>query len=183
MSDILAVDPKEAARQEAVRREMYRRSMDSIRVANPTPQNYFVEWDGFKHAVPANGQTTLPRYLAEKYCLEMKNKLINEEGQRVGEKMIADRRKKGLPEFTDKSVENREIWDKVPRTNDKKLIEKWYAVLWLGIESEYGLDQEPGNVLAPASSDPLEDQVLKSLNRRYVPEKGDLAKEVTDDTA
>jgi hypothetical protein len=79
---------------EAFKRELYRRSLDSIRVYNPTDEDYFVEWDGHNHRVPGKNKDTgegkgmriLPRYIAEKYCREMKNKLINEEN----DKKLAD---------------------------------------------------------------------------------------------
>ena len=44
--------PKTAQETEAFHRELYRRSLDSIRVYNPLDKDFTILWDKFKHTVP-----------------------------------------------------------------------------------------------------------------------------------
>ena len=166
--------PVRSANDDAFHRELERRSQDTIRVYNPTDSDYLLEWDFHKHRVPAKdtdsgwgkGMRVLPRYMAEKYCREMKTQLINEMGESKVQSMLEDRQVKGMAEMSpfDKQV----LYDKAPRTDDKNLIEKLYPTLWLGIEEEFGLDYGPDKTVETVEKLTTEEKVLKELsNKRY----------------
>ena len=134
-------DPKTAG-EEAWHREMYRRSFDTIRVRNPQDQDYFVEWDHRYHRVPANGTADVPRFVAVKFCRDMKDKIIHEMGDQMHAEAIEERKKKGLPAFNNKYEENYATYmtDPFPKTNDWNLAAKIYADLWVGLVNEWGKD-------------------------------------------
>lgn len=136
--------------QDAIHREMYRKSLDNIRVYNPTNADYIIEWDGFKHVVPhknkdtgfGKGQRVLSRYLAEKYARDMKNQIINMESEERVKQMIEDAPLELKSKYQDDPFEKQKLYERVPRTDDPKKIKEIYDVLWMGVEEQYGLDQE-----------------------------------------
>src|SRR3990172_8903989 len=96
LTGVKKLTPKE----EAWHKEQFRRSQDLVRVANPTNKDFRVNWDGFINVVPAKGEKSLVRYIAVKYCREMKDQIINERNDAELSKQMADRAIKGMPEFT-----------------------------------------------------------------------------------
>ena len=70
----------------------------------------------------------------------MKDKILNDLGAKKGQELLIKRVEQGRGEFTDKYLENREIWDKVPRTDNKKMMGDLYPSLFLGVTREFGLD-------------------------------------------
>lgn len=166
--------------QEALLKEMERLSRDTIMVYNPTDRDYRVEWAGFFHIVPSrnknmgfgNGKRELERFLARKYVVGMKDQLINAMAEQKGSEMIAKRKTEGKPDFLDKYFENREIWDKVPRTDDPKMMEAIFDEIWLGMVRPYGVDepaedQERGD--GRIDSRTVEERLLEKMNRTYIP--------------
>lgn len=192
------MDNNQTPAQEAVKREMYRVSQDDCMVFNPTDEDFVVDWDGFKYIIPnkdkdmgwGKGMREVKRYIAAYYCRHMKNKLINEKGVQEGEKMIAKRRKEGKEEYTDAYVENRQVWDKVPRTDDPKLMAEIYPALFLGVVREFGLEFSEEERKAGLDTRSQEEIVMEELQKKkFVPSsttapmvtdsKEKLAKEVT----
>ncbi|OGU80424.1 MAG: hypothetical protein A2W11_00725 [Ignavibacteria bacterium RBG_16_35_7] len=171
--------PIKSFQEEATHRELYRRSQDSIRVYNPTDKDYLVDWDGHKHRIPnknrndgwGQGMRILPRYIAEKYCREMKNQLINE----LNEKKLQDiKNKLEKSGATDVLYNANLLMERSHdfRTDNQDLIRKYYEILWLGIEEEFGLDQET-KLLSEESqiTVPAEEEILKKMaNKKYIPE-------------
>lgn len=164
-------DPAQA-KGEAWHREQYRRSLDVIRVKNPTQKDFFIEWDHRFHKVPAQGTADVYRFLATNYCRDMKDKIINEMAQKLHDESIADRAKKGLPAFNNKYEENYATYmtDPFPKTNDWNLAGKIYADLWVGLVSEWGKD-DPREVNPRAGEvdlKPEETKLLESLQSKRV---------------
>ncbi len=163
---------------DAYKKELERRSMDSIRVFNPTDTDYYVEWDGYKHRVPGKnkdegigkGMRVLPRYIAEKYVREMKNLLINQ----MNDKRLADIKEKlqkaGTADIVWNANTELERQHDV-RTDNPELVKKYYEICWLGVEQEYGMDEVTAPQALPRESyTHSEEDMLKELqNRRYVP--------------
>lgn len=164
-------------RSDAIHREMYRKSMDSIRVYNPTQKDFVVEWDGFKHIVPSSkkdmgfgrGQRILSRYLAEKYARDMKDHLINTKNNEEITKLIDDQPRELRAKYETDPYERQALWNRLPRTDDPKKIKEIYEVIWMGVEERYGLDQaetdENDGRIDPRT---IEEQVLASLEKPYV---------------
>lgn len=169
------MEPKD---KDAFLREMERKSLDIFMVYNPTDKDYFLEWDKRYHRIPARdkdmgfgpGKMELERYLTEKYAREMKNYLINEMAKKQGEDLIAKRKAEGKPDFLDKFEENKEVWDKVYKTNNPKLIEEVYGDVVLGLVREYGLDRPedlPGEVMDTKTP---EERIMENMKKQYKPE-------------
>jgi len=166
-----AQDPVQA-KGEAWHAEQYRRSLDIIRVKNPTSKDFFIEWDHRFHKVPANGTADVYRFLATNYCRSMKDQIINEMNQQMHDEAIVERQKKGLPAFNNKYEENYATYmtDPYPKTNDWNLAAKIYADLWLGLVSEWGKDNP--NEVNPRAGEvdqkPEEIKILESMQTKRV---------------
>lgn len=172
--------PSTSVEQEAFHRELYRRSLDSIRVYNPTDKDFIVVWDKFKHIVPnknkdmgyGNGQKVLPRYIAQKYAKDIKNQIIN---NMADEELNALKKK-----YEEQGVENPLLKANLSvegkreyRTDNQELISKIYKQVWLGVEEEYGLTAEEKETKSDGQIDsrPIEEQILDNMDKKYVPEE------------
>lgn len=157
-----------------VLREMYRKSMDSIRVYNPTNKDFVVEWDGFKHIVPAStkdvgfgkGQRVLARYLAEKYVRDMRTQIINQENEKAVQAMIDDAPYELKSKYETDPYERQRLWDRQPRTDDPKKTKEIFKTLWMGVEERYGLDQI-GDEESPLKIDTrtMEERILAEMDK------------------
>jgi len=171
--NVFGVQKPRTPGDEAWHREMARRSLDIVRVKNPDKEDFFVEWDHRFHRVPGLGTADLPRYIATTYCRDKATDIINKMAQKLHDDFIEARRKKGLPEYTDKNVENNETYmtQTFPKGNDRELLTKIYGQLWVGIVSEFGKDQPVMNSNPRAGEvdlTPLEQKILMDLENRRV---------------
>jgi hypothetical protein len=165
-NDIDLVPPYDP-RGEALKKEMERSSLDVIRVYNPTNRDYVLDWDGFKHRIPAKQQKSLQRYLASKYCREMKNQLINEMADKELDNLKQTLIDKGDTDAVYNANDRFQRQSKY-RTNDIELIKKIYKDIWLGVESAYGRDDmEPEKAENSKLYASAEDEVLASMNMEY----------------
>ncbi len=174
-------DQKQAIKDQAWRDEQVRRSNDIVRVYNPTEEDFVVVWEGFRHKVPAKGTLDTVRYIAETYMRDMHVKLVNEENQKKGEEMLAKRSKSGAQPFESKWHENQEIWNKLPKTDDRELKAKNYDILLVGMVKEFGKDDIPtrsGNVPLDLRSD--DEKILESLRNKRVTELAPLEETVLE---
>lgn len=154
-------------RGDALKKEMERSSLDIIRVYNPTDEDYILDWDGFKHRIPAKQQKSLQRYLATKYCREMKNQLINKMADTELEKLKQSLIEKGDTDAVYNANDRFQRQNKY-RTNDLELIKKIYKDIWLGVESAYGRDDvEPEKAENSKQYASPEDEVLAGMNLEY----------------
>jgi len=180
--------------------EQERRSHDLIRIANPTDKDFTIIWGHPpKHfRVPANGTTDVDRYLAEAYWRDMTVQMINEMGDKFGEELLARVGREKPDVLLDKYLENKTVWDKVPHTNDEKLLRELTPKLWLGLVKKYGMDipmQDPQYIdtdmrtqqekILGAMEDKMVDEapeapIIESTPPLYVSKK-DLAEEVLVD--
>lgn len=137
---------RQRKRDEKFKREVYRRSQDRIRIANPHEREFNFLHDGFRHSMPAAGkdigygpgQIVMLRYLAKHASKHLIDFLINEENQYRVDAENKKRSDQGRPFMT---PQERELFDL--RTNNETLRDKWMAKIWLGIEEEYGIDEVP----------------------------------------
>ena len=152
--------------------EAARKANDLIRVYNPTDKDHVVKWDkrgGTKNfRVVAKEEAVLLRYLARKYVTEMFTKIITEKADKAiieeNEKRVA----KGVA-IMDKSLRTGEQLRfeaplyKPTSEEAKKLV----AILWVGVEQEFGIDRE-----AEADDTPSDKPVLESAIETVAEEKG-----------
>ena|SRR5258708_1095203 len=104
--DLTGTKPKTLV-EEAWHNEMKRKQYDIIRVKNPTNSDFYVEYDLNQHQkFPANSTLDVPRYIAERFIVHMKDQIVNDMSQKQHDKQIEERRSKGMPEFTSKYEEN-----------------------------------------------------------------------------
>jgi len=167
-------------------RELYRRSQDDVMVYNPTEQDYTIYWDGFPHIIPAknrnigwgNGKRETKRYIGELFAKRMVVQLINEQGQKAGEKRVKEMEKNGVNFANDadgKYKENIQVWGNqgvVPRTDNPELVEKYWDNVFLGIVREYGVEvAEQDMTRVREQSEPLDEKIKVISNKKYTPEE------------
>jgi len=158
---------------DAIKREMYRTSLDSIRVYNPTNNDFTIVWDGFRHTVPnrdkdvgfGKGQKVMPRYLAMKWCRDMKNKLIGEEAEILVRELIERASEDMKLKYQTDPYEKQKLYDRTPTINDEAGIKRIYDMIWLGVEERYGIEEEEVKSDGMEDQRPIEEQILDSLNR------------------
>lgn len=168
------------AQMELNRREMYRKSLDTIRIYNPLDHTFRYMYDGFWHQVPAGGTKDEPRYLARHYFKKIAEYMIGQQILKDGEELLKLREKQLGKAFLDKYEENKEVWDKTPRLDDEKLLKEIRDVVILGVVEEYGLDlpeEVPAERRANLDFKPLNDQIFDEVDR---PVFDEVEKEVVD---
>lgn len=157
-----------ALQNEKSQREMYRKARDIIRIYNPLTVTFKWTFDSFPYTIAPKATKDVERYLARLYFNKMSQYLIGELARAQGNDAIADRAKKGLPPFLDPYEENRAVWDKVPKLDDKNLLKKFADELIIGLVEEFGLDELPENPsqLPQADLRNLQEQVFDSMDRK-----------------
>lgn len=159
---------RKARRNEQNQREMYRKARDIIRIYNPLEITFKWFFDSFPYTIGPRQTKDVERYLARLYFDKMSQYLIGQMATAQGNDMIAERAKKGLPAFLDPYEENRNIWDKVPKLNDPKLLAKLADELIVGLVEEFGLDELPENPanIPQADMRNLQEKVFDSMDRK-----------------
>lgn len=162
----------QSLKEEAWHREMRRRSNDVIRVSNPTNEDFVVQWDYNYHRIPANSTADVPRYIATKYCRDMKDKIINDQNQKKHDEELKERRKSGFPDFKNKYEENQETYERQDyvRTNNYTVSAEIYDKLWVGVVYEFGKDLPPRKDPRSGEVDitPDEIKILQNLDKKRV---------------
>lgn len=162
---------------DAFKRELERKSLDTVMVYNPTEEEFKVVWDKRIFPVPAkhinmgygNGKMQLPRYIAEKFAKEMKDLLINRMNKEKGEKMLKEHYDKGREELS-KHDENLKIHDKGIRTDNEMQVEKIYDEIVLGTVQDYSADYLD-EAISTEDMRPVEERINERMNRRYASEE------------
>lgn len=160
---------------DAYKRELERHSKDIVMVHNPLDKDYTCVWDKFKHVIPncnrdigfGKGNNELPFYIARKYFNEMKDLMINTSNQKIVEKRIEAKEKSGS-NFETKWHEQT-VWNNLPRTNERKVVDSLFDELWLGIVREFGLDTEE-NQMPTMDYKSEEDHMNEMMGKKYMPE-------------
>lgn len=159
---------------DAYKRELERHSKDIVMVHNPLDKDYVCVWDKFKHVVPncnrdigfGKGNNELQFYIARKYFNEMKDIMINMSNQKIAEKRIEAKEKSGA-NFETKWHEQ-VVWNNLPRTNDRKVVDNLFEQLWLGIVREFGMDVEENSTpMADYKSE--EEHMNEMMSKKYMP--------------
>lgn len=160
--------------EEAWHNSQKRKQYDTIRVKNPTDEDFYVMYDTNQYQrVPKQATIDVPFHIAVRYVQHMKDKIINDRAKKMHDDFLLERQKKGLPMYTDKAVENNETYmlSTFPKTNDPKLIKEIYSDLWVGTVAFYGRDLPPEQVDTRSGEvdlTPVDTKVLDSLRDRRV---------------
>jgi hypothetical protein len=155
--------------QELIKIAMYKESLDTIRVHNPTNEDFIIQWDRSKTnerwMIPSqtkdtgkgHGNADVPRYVAQRYITKIIVKLINDESARLWEKEKTKYRLDERPQFEEKLA---------LRTDNQQLWEQWMPKVWLGVVTRYGGQDVPEpeeKQIEPRSGNLVED-VMSRLN-------------------
>jgi hypothetical protein len=123
-----------------IRREMERKSRDTIRIYNPLDKKFSYMFDGYWHHVNPKSTEDVPRYLALHFFNKIANRIIGEQMIAKGEELKALREKQFGKSFIDKYEENTEVWDRTPHLDDPDLLKQVYNRIWIGLVEPYGMD-------------------------------------------
>lgn len=188
-------DQQNARIADAWHREQARKAHDMIRITNPlrvtvkgqefdfpadvrkemdpnfAPNgDFYVLWEGLRYRVPLNGNLEIDRYIAQKYCRDMCTAVINYYGKKSGEELLK-REGNNRPEIlTDKYFENEAVWNRVPRTDDQKLMAEIWPQLWVGLVRENGLDNFDSTTGPETDFRTPEEKLMEQLSNRRAPE-------------
>lgn len=163
----------------AILREMQRTSLDLIRIYNPTDTDFTILWDGFKHVVPSKdkdvgygkGMRVVQRYLAEWYKKHMTDKMINDKQDmklaQLKEKYDKAGVEDGLLKANLELERNRGM-----RTDNEEEVRRISAIIWLGIEERFGMDNMIENEGDKIDRLSVHEKVSEELkNKMYVKPK------------
>ncbi len=153
---------------EVVRRELERRALDTIRVYNPLDRVFRYKWDSRNFSVPSKGTADVERYLAEAFAQKIIEHMIGLDQMTKGTELLALRQKQLGKTFLDKYEENKEVWDRVPRLNDRELIEQYGGIVVLGLVEEYGMEEIPEDLSPIEKQDTPYDSLKKHMDRRII---------------
>lgn len=154
---------KREVSMELTRREMERKSLDTIRLYNPLDHTFRYMYSGYWHQVTAKGTKDEPRYLANHYFKKIAEYMIGTQSIEKGTELLKLREKQLGKQFLDKYEENREVWDKVPRQDDPDLLKEIKDVVIVGLVEEYGMEvmsQQPEERQRPPDLRSLSDQIF-----------------------
>lgn len=160
---------KRELQMESTRREMYRKSLDTIRLYNPLDVTFKYMYDGYWHQVLSKGTKDEPRYLARHFFKKIAEFMIGQQGLLKGTELKELREKQLGKSFLDKYEENIEIWNKVPKLDDPELLAEIRDVVIMGVVEEYGLElteEVIGVASKPIDFRPLSDQIFEESEKR-----------------
>ena len=157
--------PQPNKRQDLVKKELERKSQDSIRVANPLEEDWIEYWaGGYGFKIPARGDITLPRYVAVKYVKNMTDHLINLENEDKVKEENSKRKHTGQSFL---NAQDREISDL--RSDNIDTRKKFLPLLWKGVEKEFGMDL-PAATEKPIAKDtrPIDEQLIEQFEKQEI---------------
>jgi hypothetical protein len=132
-----------ALQGDALKREMEQRSHDVIRVHNPLTEDFRFMYDRVWWKVNAGADKDMERFLARKFFTDISQLIVGQMIAKKGEDMLDKRAREGKEQIYDKYIENKEIWDKMPRMDNKELLQKVMDDCILGVVERYGSDAGP----------------------------------------
>ena len=156
-------------KNEAIKREMVRKSNDEILIYNPRLEDWPIKYGGYTHIVPHKdknvghglGCLVVARYLAVHYVNKIVDQFIIEENERRSAKAKKEYKGAHWPEEEQKIA---------IRTDNVELRRQYMTGLWKGIVRKFGLDESP-EVVADKPKDirptdiRLIDEMEKELER------------------
>ena len=129
-------------------KELERRSNDLLRVYNPTDEDYVITWDKREGAklfrAKAKEESVFIRYIAEKYLKEMFNKIITDKADKAVREENERRAEKGMEEMS--KWKDQFKFESRFYSPDSEEAKKLLAILYVGIDTEYGIDRESPSV-------------------------------------
>lgn len=156
---------------EALLNEMKRRSMDQIKVFNPTSEDYFFRFDSYSWMIPGKehdlghgkGMNVVPRYIARHYFTHMIDKLITGESDALVAKAKVKYNGSDWPREEERIA---------LRTNNPTLRSKYMKQLFVSKVSDYGMNLPvTKEEQAPPSGKPLDEDLLEELENQTVTDK------------
>ena len=127
---------------ELKKREMARFAHDTIRIYNPLDIDFKFLHDGYVNIVKSKQSKDVERFKARLYFNKISQYIIGQMQVEKGQELLKKRQDRGLDELLDKYQENRQIWDKVPRMDNKELLAQIAQDVILGLVAEYGREEE-----------------------------------------
>jgi len=159
---------------ELARRELARKSHDTIRVYNPLDYTFRFMYDRYWHSVGAKNYKDMERFLAIHYFKKICDHMIGQQIMVKGNELKELREKQLGKQFLDKYEENVQIWDRAPKLNDPDLIEQIKQVVIVGLVEEYGMEEpEPEMRVPDAPMDfrPLHEKIFGDVDKRIAMDK------------
>ena len=151
---------------ELAKRELQRKSLDTILVYNPLEHTFAFMYDRYWHRVPAKTERRFPRYLALRFFKAICDKMIGDQIMQQGEALKALREKQMGKQYLDHYEENVQIWDRTPKINDPEIIDQIKKTVIKGVVEEYGMDEPEPEVRImdkPTDFRPMHEQIFSDI--------------------
>lgn len=156
---------------EAWHQEQRRKSLDMVRVYNPTDEDFNFVYDGYRQMVPnknkdigyGKGMRVLQRFVAEYYTKHIVDKMIIEKSDTKLKEVKDAMEKRGAADIEFNA--NQQVMNQY-RVDDIQLREPLEDQVLLGTEEEYGLNDlaETVEPKKEFNADPME----RLRNKKYV---------------
>jgi len=153
-------------RMMVVRQELYRKSQDIIRVYNPLEHEFRYKYEGYVHKIGPNETKDIRRFLAAHYLKKISEYILGQEMLVRGNELKEKRERDSGHKFTDKYVENKEVWDQAGKLDDSDRKEEIAKIVVLGLVEEYGMEvpEDMPMDVTPIDYRPLENRIMDSFN-------------------
>ena len=123
-----------------MRREMVRRSLDTIKLYNPWNKPFRIIWDSNNvFNVNPKEEMTVPRYIAQRWLKKYAEHRITIDEQEAVDKENAKREKSGQPSLTPEQRETFVYQNKL-LTSNEDLLMKYMKQAYKGVDTFYGVD-------------------------------------------
>ena len=164
---------RKTKKDDLIKKELERRSNDSILVHNPTSKDYYDKYGGNYWLIPkkdkdigyGKGCAVVLRYIAMHYLKHMTDQLIHAESKPLEEAA----KKKYTGSHWPGEQERVAL-----KTNNPLLREKYARIIWKGLHKKFGLDEIPHvEERRPElkASQPLDSQIVEKIEMG-IPEEG-----------
>lgn len=151
-------------------KQAYEFARDVIRVTNPTNSPFKWKFDGRWYVMQPGEIKDKERYWTDHYASKLAEQIIGDIITRQGEKAIQEQAKGSSDILYDKYIESVRVWNRIPRKDDRELLEKVMSGIVLGCVTKYGadeLDTEDEQIVAGELRDKsFEQQLLETLSNR-----------------
>ena len=196
MSDFTeTLSPEEAAKREAILKNLEARSNDTYLIYNPTDEDFYIPWNGLVHGpVPSRnkdlghgaGKSIQPKYLAMHYVKHMTDRMMN---KTMDDAVLAEnttREKAGRGLMNPQEKETFETPYRLDNEEKRSAIQK---TLVLGLVQRFGVAKEAMGNVQNYDRRPLEEKLFddqayvetdQEVRTQSVPSKSDVEKRKAD---
>lgn len=168
-------DPTRYGGDRVAHKKMFDFARDTIRVTNPLDTEFRWKYDS-KWFVMKPGETRdEERYWTDHYAKTLADYILGQLIDKKAENAITEQARGNSDILYDKYIENMRVWMRLPRKDDKTLLEQVMRTIVVGLVKKYGADEalppEEERQTGNFRDKSFEQQLLEELSNRTVSDK------------